>query len=453
MGIGTIAFIIYIGSILLFTVAFRKPITQALFYALLILIAFALVTGFNVPSMIAEALMFATFQEATFAVLAFVYMAFIMEKTNIIKRLVNILDSLLGRLAGGAAYVSVIASALLGMVSGSGTGNASTVGSVTIPWMEGTGWTKERATSIVAGNSGLGIVFPPSSSMFLLLGLPVIAAEISSGDLYLTLMGAALCVLLYRLILIAVYVRKDGIKPITQEVAFHFTDVIKTDWPSLLIFLGIALPLLISVGPLGTLLEKSSFGPAGVGSISILVWIPVFTTLISIIIGRKTLPKTIKGWIRLNREAVPYYKEIGFLIICAFAASRILINMGLEKEMASVLESLGAVSPTLVIIAVALLISMVVGPFSATATTSALGSITYIAFRGIGMTPAVACTVFLLLISNEGCVPPSSAPIYIASGISGLEDPSRIFKQTLLHFALPTIFIAVLIAMNIIPTL
>lgn len=452
MGIGSIAFGIYIVAIVFFTVVLHRHITQALLYALLLLIAVAWVAGFNVPSMLADGLMFATFQEATFAVLAFVYMAYVMEKTKVVQRLVNILDSLLGRLAGGAAYVSVIASALFGMVSGSGTGNASTVGSITIPWMEETGWSKERASTIIAGNAGLGIVFPPSSSMFLLLGMPIIAAEISSGDLYKTLLGAALCVLLYRIILVAVYVHRDGILPSTKGARPRLSDSLKKDWPALLIFLGILIPLLIAQGPLGSLLEKTSFGSAGVESISIIVWIPVITTLITMLVGRKSLPRTMHDWITFHREAVYQYKEIGFLILCAFTASRMLVKMGLETEMASILQSLGNTSPVLVIIAVALLITLTVGPFSATATTSALGSVTYIALRGIGLEPAAACTVFLLLISNEGCVPPSSAPIYISCGISGLEDPSKIFRPTLFHFALPTALIAILIAMKVIPT-
>lgn len=451
MGVGILAFIIYIVAIIFFSVVLHKHITQSLLYALLILIAIALVSGGNVPTMLAEGLTFAIFQEATFAILAFVYMAYVMEKTQTIQRLIHILEGLLGQLAGGAAYVSVIASALFGMVSGSGTGNASTVGSITIPWMVGTGWSKERATAIVAGNAGLGIVFPPSSSMFLLLGMPVIAAELTSGDLYLTLLGAALIVLLYRLILVAIYVRKDSIKP-TKTGNVRFSEVLRLDWPALLIFLGILIPLLITDGPLGKLLNQTSFGPEGVDSISIIVWIPVLTTLLTFIVGRKNLPRTIKGWITFNQEAIPNFKEIGLLIICAFTASRVLVNLGLETEIASILEAIGSISPVLVILVVALLLTVTVGPFSATATTTALGSVAYMALRGAGLAPAAACTVFLILISNEGCVPPSSAPIYIACGISGLGDPSRVFKSVLLHFAVPTICIALLIALGTIPT-
>ena len=50
-----------------------------------------------------------------------------------------------------------------------------------------------------------------------------------------------------------------------------------------------------------------------------------------------------------------------------------------------------------------------------------------------------------------GCIPPNSAPIYIASGISGLNEPSRIFKNLLFHYALPVVLIAILIMLGIFP--
>ena len=67
--------------------------------------------------------------------------------------------------------------------------------------------------------------------------------------------------------------------------------------------------------------------------------------------------------------------------------------------------------------------------------------------------PVICCVAFLNLIPNEGAIPPNAAPLYIASGISGLEDPSRIFKPILLYFVLPTAFIAVLIMLKIIPVI
>ena len=65
----------------------------------------------------------------------FVFMSAIMTKTGIIGELIEILNSLVGRLRGGPGYVAVLASGMLGLVSGNSTANAATVGTITIPWL------------------------------------------------------------------------------------------------------------------------------------------------------------------------------------------------------------------------------------------------------------------------------------------------------------------------------
>ena len=454
LGIGTLALVIYIAVVISVNTFFKRPISEAMLAAMIVLLVIAGLAGYNPLKLAVKGVMVALRQEALFAAMAFVFMAHMMEETRIVSRLVQILNSLLGRLAGGAGYVSTLASALFGMVSGSGTGNASTVGSITIPWMEETGWTKESATTVVAGNAGLGMVFPPSSSMFLLLGMPAIAAELNSSQLYVTLMGVALIVLAYRLLLVFIQVRRQGIHSVVSDHRQTVGQALRENWISLSLFLGILLPILLTMGPLSDwLAAQPGFGADGIDSISLLIWIPILTTIIVVLTGWKQLPHSAKGWYSFAERALGKYREIGMMCICAFAASYIFIAMGLETEVAAVFEAMGSMSPLLVVLCIALLISMMVGPFSGTATTTALGSVGYLALRSIGVSPAVSCAVFLLLVSNEGCIPPNSGPIFIASGISGLDRPSKIFKPLIFQYAIPTVLIAVLVAVGIIPTL
>lgn len=50
-------------------------------------------------------------------------------------------------------------------------------------------------------------------------------------------------------------------------------------------------------------------------------------------------------------------------------------------------------------------------------------------------------------------MPPSSAPVYIAAGIASVDKPGAIFKDTVLHFAIPAIIIGILIALGIFPVI
>ena len=162
IGIGIISLLVYIAAILVINMVLKRKMAEAMMWSFLIILAMGgIFAGQNVFTLAQTGIKAAAKQEVVYASMAFVFMAFMMDKTGVIGRLVEILNSVLGRLPGGSGYVSTIASALFGMVSGSGSGNASAVGSITIPWMKQSGWSTERATTIVAGNAGLGMIFPP----------------------------------------------------------------------------------------------------------------------------------------------------------------------------------------------------------------------------------------------------------------------------------------------------
>ncbi len=176
-------------------------------------------------------------------------------------------------------------------------------------------------------------------------------------------------------------------------------------------------------------------------------------SIFTIIEGWKYLPHNFKGWGELVTGSINKYSEVGMLLFTAFAASGVLNKLGMTNELKAIFAHLGEYSPLLVIFLVAILVTLMVGPFSGTATTSALGAAGYAALRSIGLPPVVCCVAFLNLISNEGCVPPNAAPIYIACGISGLEKPATVFKPLLLYFSIPVVIISVLMMLQILPVI
>ncbi|SBV92289.1 TRAP transporter, 4TM/12TM fusion protein [uncultured delta proteobacterium] len=74
---------------------------------------------------------------------------------------IDLAVALTGRSLGGAGKAAVVASGLMGMVSGSSTGNAVTTGSFTIPLMKQSGYTPTFAGAVVACASTGGQVMPP----------------------------------------------------------------------------------------------------------------------------------------------------------------------------------------------------------------------------------------------------------------------------------------------------
>ena len=96
----------------------------------------------------------------TYIVLFIIFGAFL-ERTGISNFFISLANRIAGWSSGGAAKVSVIASALCGMVSGSSVGNTVTTGSVTIPMMMKTGYKPEFAGAVEAASSSGGQIMPP----------------------------------------------------------------------------------------------------------------------------------------------------------------------------------------------------------------------------------------------------------------------------------------------------
>jgi len=91
----------------------------------------------------------------------FVILGAILEKSGLGKLFNDIALGLGGRLAGGPAKVAVVASALLGMISGSAATNVATTGAFTIPLMKKIGYKDHFAGAVEAAASTGGQIMPP----------------------------------------------------------------------------------------------------------------------------------------------------------------------------------------------------------------------------------------------------------------------------------------------------
>ncbi|MBR4422719.1 MAG: methylenetetrahydrofolate--tRNA-(uracil(54)-C(5))-methyltransferase (FADH(2)-oxidizing) TrmFO, partial [Mailhella sp.] len=123
--------------------------------------------------------------------------------------------TLVGRTAGGPAKVSVIASALMGMINGSALANVATTGAVTIPLMKKTGYKAEFAGAVEAVASTGGQFAPP-----IMGAVGFIMAEFLGVSYTTVMIAAAMPAFLYYLgLIMAVHfeARKLGLKGLSRE--------------------------------------------------------------------------------------------------------------------------------------------------------------------------------------------------------------------------------------------
>lgn len=443
---GIVALVVFIAIAVIVNVFLKREISEALLVGL---IGVALVGGKDAPQLLWHGITTAGKSEVTFAGMAFVFMGIIVQSTGLIDRLITILNSIFGRLRGGAAYVSTLGSAMIGLIAGSTAGNSATVGSVTIPWMKQTGWSSERAATLVAGNSGLGVALPPNSTMFIILALPA-AAGASSSSVYVALACGGAYAVLYRLAVVFMWSRMDAVPRTPAAEIVPFLGALKNGWRSPLIFLGIIIPVMVTIGPLaGWLGEDHRVGADGIKSISIIVWVPILITLIALVEGANRINQNRAHFAAQIKRDLPSFATVGISLFSALAAATIMEELGVGPQLSDALNSM-SLPKWLMIVAVCILSVIVATPLSSTATAAAIGAPAVAALTAVGIDPTIAIVVILLCTSTEGASPPVGAPIYLSSAIAEA-NPTKMFVPLIIYFVLPMILLAWLVGMGWLP--
>lgn len=338
MSIALVALAIYLASVILLISLLKRPVGETMVVSFLVLCAFA---GTQAPALAWESLSTSALNPIVFSVIVFVFLGALFERTGIINRQIDILNSLLGRIPGGAGYVSTISSALFGAVSHGGSANAAAVGSVTVPWMKRSGYPSHVAATLVAGNSGIGHVIPPSPSMLLLLGMAAVSPLADIGSVFLPLMVAAGWLLLYRLLVTLFFVRRYKVTAVDRSELLPFRTALRNGYLTLLVFLGILIPLLITIGPVHDYLQ-SAIGAGPTKAINIVVWIPILMLVLTALLGIKNLPHHPREAARFVADTAPSFVAVGATVLFAFAASEAFTALGLGDAVEALLGGLDA---------------------------------------------------------------------------------------------------------------
>lgn len=148
-------------------------------------------------------------------VLIFVVFGLILEGTGASDALIRTSVALTGGTRGGPAHSAVVASAMMGSMSGSVTANVVGTGSFTIPMIKRRGFSPAMAGGIEAAASTGGQIVPPvmGAAAFLMADL--------TGELYSTIAVAALIPALFYygslFTAISVQAAASGIEPVPQS--------------------------------------------------------------------------------------------------------------------------------------------------------------------------------------------------------------------------------------------
>jgi TRAP transporter 4TM/12TM fusion protein len=140
--------------------------------------------------------------------------------------------ALTGWSRGGPAKAAVVASALLGSISGSPSGNSATTGVFTIPMMKSVGYRAPFAAAVEAVASTGGMILPPVMGAIAFL----MAAWIEVPYSQVVFAAAVPAALYFLIVFISVHLQalKDGIAPLTREELPKFLPVFLGGWHNLI---------------------------------------------------------------------------------------------------------------------------------------------------------------------------------------------------------------------------
>jgi len=309
--------------------------------------------------------------------------------------------SLVGRYRGGAAKVSVIGSALFGMISGSPTGNAASIGMMTIPMMKASGYKATFAAAVEAVSSTGGQIMPPVMGSVAFLIAEYLG--ISYGEVVI---AAAIPAILYYL---AVFIQVDleaartGLVGLKKDEIPSGKEALKSSWLVLV-------PLLVLIVSLVAL--RTSAAVAGIYALAAL-----FLLSLARKESRLTPRKLLKGFEDSGRGI------IGIGCICAMAGILIgaITITGLGFKLSYELVNLAGGSVILLIVMTAI-ISTIMG--------TALDVIPCYIFLAVLVAPAltqmgipkIAAHLFIFYYGVISFITPPVAPAaFVTAGIANAD--------------------------------
>lgn len=310
-------------------VFFKRPMYEAVSTAFILL---CLISG-RITS-IGTYLLHAANTYLLFTIAAFIAFSLIFEKTGVINDLINIIVSIVGRFTGGAGYVALVTSAIMGTLCGSAPGTAAAIGVTAIPSMKRTGFSSELAAAIETSASCLGPIIPPAGAIVAMQGFLEVLypGRYSFSQFWLLAWVVSFWFMLQRFLTLFFVIRKEHVKPIPKEDRLSVKEAIKNGWRSIIVPLVIFLPFLIdALFKDGFITERLGAAASGFTNILLTV-IPSVASLIAVIIYLWTGNKfSVRDYFDLFKDNISSISPIVVMAFAGFAITELFEDIGIAE--------------------------------------------------------------------------------------------------------------------------
>ena len=392
-----------------------------------------------------------------YSMTAFVAMSIILTKTKIIDGAIAIILSQLGRVTGGAGYVSVVASAFMGALSGSGPGNVMATGSITIPAMKRSGFPAELAANIESNSSYLGNMIPPSGNIVAALGaLTGMAAYgedfITQGQFWIVMWGCSLWFILQRLLTVFVFCKAYKVKPMSKDEIPSLKQTFKEGWQGLLLPIIILLPFVLDYFFKSTFFTER-LGKSGASNMSssLLIFIGGLASIYAVIVAKDKKQVTPHGIAKMFADGVKTIAPAIGVCVFGYMIGALFTDLGVTDEMLTFMEGLnfGRFGLVVFICLITCLLGMVIPGSSLVVIFGPVFITTLVA---VGVNPVLAAAMLPCICGVMcGITPPLGLGMYAGMSLAD-SDFGKTFKNNLWWVALQFIM-EVIVLMGWLPIL
>ena len=407
---------IMLAVIIVWFLVLKRPVYEAVLISFIILLTVTGTWG-HLPSYINTGLKTSLLYSMT----AFCAMSILLTETKVIDSAIAVILAVLGRVTGGAGFVSVIASSFMGALSGSGPGNVMATGSITIPAMKKSGFPPELAANIESNASYLGNMIPPSGNITAALG--ALTGMIAYGEDYITqaefwivLWGCSLWIMVFA------FCKYYKVAPIAKEDLPSLRKTLKEGWQGLLLPVIILLPFVLDYFFKSTFFtDRLGADGAKAMSSSLLIFIGGLASIYAVLIAKdrkQTKPHAIAMMFANGIKTIA--PAIG---VCVFGymIGAMFTDLGVTDEMLTFMEglSMGKFGIVVFLCFITCLLGMVI-PGSSLIVIFGSVFITILAAKGVD--PVLAAAMLPCICGVMcGITPPLGLGMYAGMSLAGSE--------------------------------
>ncbi len=417
-------FVLLITIVVVF-VLYKRPIYEAMFMGFLVM-----VVALGKFDKLLYYLIKPSTNTLFYAIVAFLTLAYIFGKTNVINYVIDFILAIVGRFRGGAGWVSLISSTFMAALSGTGPGNVAATGVFTIPAMIRTKFPRHLAATVEMSASSLGPMIPPSGTILLAFGVldAIYPGKYTLSHFWMVVWGIGIWLILQRALTLYGFVKYYKVEAVPEEERPDIKETLRKGWKALLVPLIIFLPLFLDFQLKDTFFT-SRLGEDGAAALSssVIQFTPGIAAIYALIISRDEIgglnPKNI---FNLFKEAISQVVPVAATVYFAYCLSELFGDANIAEPIGDYIANFNMTKTQLAIFFP--LLTTFLGMFiTGSAQIAIFGSLIITGLAGVGVNPLLAAAILPCITGAlEGTTPPLALAMYAAMGVakSGMKETS-----------------------------